>query len=105
MSINPNRRQLHNPTSLHSVYTLVNMSDEEDILRLSELQVSSHDSKAPEDRERSRLVGSIAGQDAREEALRAELTGVHQINTVIEGVVASLEKAKDNMEVASPSSC
>lgn len=61
--------------------------DEEDILRLSELQVAS-------------AKPSIVDQDAREAALRAELTGVHQINAVIEGVVASLEKAKGNMEVS-----
>lgn len=42
---------------------------------------------------------SVVDTDAREAALRAELAGVRQINTVIEGVVASLEKAKENMEV------
>lgn len=59
--------------------------DEDEILRLSELQMSTKP--------------SIIDQDAREGALRAELTSVRQINAVIEGVVASLEKAKDNMEV------
>lgn len=42
---------------------------------------------------------SIVDTDSREGALRAELVGVRQVNTVIEGVVASLEKAKENMEV------
>ncbi len=37
-------------------------------------------------------------EEAREAALRAELEGVQNINTVIEGVIGSLEKAKQNME-------
>lgn len=36
--------------------------------------------------------------EEREEALRAELEGVQNINTVIEGVLGSLERAKENME-------
>ncbi|KAL0633843.1 hypothetical protein Q9L58_007214 [Maublancomyces gigas] len=44
---------------------------------------------------------SIVDTDSREGALRAELVGVRQVNTVIEGVVASLEKAKENMETVS----
>lgn len=59
--------------------------EDEELPRLSELQVDA----------KPRPID----QDARDEALRAELAGVHQINTVIEGVVASLEKAKENMEV------
>lgn len=42
---------------------------------------------------------SVVDTDSRDGALRAELVGVRQVNTVIEGVVASLEKAKENMEV------
>ena len=42
-------------------------------------------------------------EEAREAALRKELDGVRQINKVIEGVVDSLEKAKDNMDVSAPS--
>ena len=37
-------------------------------------------------------------QEAREARLRAELEKVREVNKVIEGVTASLEKAKDNME-------
>ena len=37
--------------------------------------------------------------EAREMALRKELEGVRHMNEVIEGVVESLEKAKDNMDV------
>lgn len=36
---------------------------------------------------------------SRDDALRAELRGVQQVNGVIEGVLSSLGKAKDNMEV------
>ncbi|KAI9884443.1 MAG: dolichol-P-mannose synthesis [Watsoniomyces obsoletus] len=40
-------------------------------------------------------------EEAREAALRAELEGVRNINRVVEGVVDSLERAKQNMEVVS----
>ncbi len=42
-------------------------------------------------------------EEAREAALRAELEGVQNINTVIEGVIGSLEKAKQNMEACKSS--
>lgn len=38
-------------------------------------------------------------QDARDAALRKELESVKAVNKVIEGVIASLEKAKGNMNV------
>ncbi|KAI5858559.1 DASH complex subunit Duo1-domain-containing protein [Tricharina praecox] len=38
---------------------------------------------------------------SRDDALRAELRGVQQVNGVIEGVLSSLGKAKDNMETVS----
>tara|TARA_R110002003_G_scaffold121_37_gene10944 strand:- start:3891 stop:4193 length:303 start_codon:yes stop_codon:yes gene_type:complete len=38
-------------------------------------------------------------EEAREAALRRELESVRNVNKVIEGVVESLQKAKDNMEV------
>lgn len=37
--------------------------------------------------------------EAREAALRRELDSIRAVNTVIEGVVHSLQKAKDNMAV------
>lgn len=37
-------------------------------------------------------------EEQREAALRAELQGLQNINHVIEGVVGSLERAKQNME-------
>ena len=41
----------------------------------------------------------LDAEEAREVALRKELEGIRNINGVIEGVVDSLEKAKDNMDV------
>jgi hypothetical protein len=38
-------------------------------------------------------------EEAREAALRRELESIKNVNKVIEGVVDSLQKAKDNMEV------
>lgn len=49
-----------------------------------------------------RDINSIPDPDdpeAREEALRQELAGVNQINSVIEGVITSLDKARENMTV------
>jgi hypothetical protein len=39
-------------------------------------------------------------EEAREAALRRELESVRNVNRVIEGVVESLQKAKDNMSVS-----
>lgn len=47
----------------------------------------------------SHPFGSVVEQDARMEAQQTELRGVRQLNSVIEGVVSSLEKANRNMEV------
>jgi hypothetical protein len=41
--------------------------------------------------------------EIRDAALKKELESVRGINEVLEGVIASLEKAKDNMEVRAPS--
>jgi hypothetical protein len=55
---------------------------------------------APPTAESSRaLAASVVDEGAREEGLRAELRGVQQINALTEGIVTSLEKAKENMEV------
>lgn len=44
-------------------------------------------------------------EEAREAALRRELESVRNVNKVIEGVVESLQKAKDNMGVCAPTQC
>lgn len=41
-------------------------------------------------------------EEAREAALRQELESVRNVNRVIEGVVESLQKARDNMDVCHP---
>lgn len=43
--------------------------------------------------------GRFDAEEARQAALQAELEGVRNINRVIEGVVSSLDRAKQNMEV------
>lgn len=40
-------------------------------------------------------------EEAREAALRRELESVRNVNKVIEGVVESLQKARNNMDVSS----
>ena len=39
------------------------------------------------------------GDEAWQAALKTELQGVRAINIVIEGIIGTLEKAKDNMKV------
>lgn len=50
-------------------------------------------------REGSQQRETASAYDSREAALRSELASVQRINTVIEGVVASLVHAKANMAV------
>lgn len=47
----------------------------------------------------ARTEADDAQSDSRDAALRAELESVRRINAVVEGVTASLEKARSNMEV------
>lgn len=55
---------------------------------------------AGEDAARTRTKEShYTTEEAREAALRRELESVRNVNNVIEGVVESLEKAKNNMDV------
>lgn len=42
-------------------------------------------------------------QEGRDQALRQELANVRKVNETIEGVIQSLDKAKTNMRVSSPS--
>ncbi len=44
-------------------------------------------------------------EEAREAALRQELENIRNVNKVIEGVVESLQKAKDNMAVRTIPGC
>jgi hypothetical protein len=56
-------------------------------------------SSQPEPKPRQAALSQEDAAEAREAALQQELENVRKINTVIEGVVESLEKAKGNMEV------
>ena len=56
----------------------------EEVLRIEDLTVSSKDD---------------SDQDERGDALRKELEGVRNLNRVIEGVIAAMTKAKDNLDV------
>jgi hypothetical protein len=73
------------------------MASEEPALRLSDLQIDDGDKEKEKDKP---TRPSVVDQDARDETLRAELAGVQQINAVIERVISSLEKARENMEVS-----
>lgn len=59
---------------------------------------SSQSSSAQKHHSRSDSRSRQNEQDARDARLRAELEKVRQVNKVIEGVTASLTKARDNME-------
>lgn len=66
--------------------------------------------KKPQDASAGATAGAATGkarakeshyttEEAREVALRRELDSIRNVNRVIEGVVESLQKAKDNMAV------
>jgi DNA-binding NarL/FixJ family response regulator len=73
----------------------------EDRLPISNLAI--HDDDANNSREISqkpRIYGvSAIENEVREEALRAELQGIQQVNSVIEDVLSSLKKANEKMTV------
>lgn len=56
----------------------------EEVLRIEDLTVSQH-----EDTE----------QSLKEDALKKELEGVRSLNKVMEGVIAAMTTAKNNMDV------
>lgn len=63
-------------------------------------QVSSSNGKAQQPTPSRTHVPKHRSDEAREAALRKELESVRGVNKVIEDVIASLEKAKDNMDVS-----
>lgn len=81
-----------------------------DALFASPSQTGEHDDQEPLDElthpntanlpANTRQVGGrFDAEEARQATLQAELEGVRNINRVIEGVVSSLDRAKQNMEV------
>lgn len=55
---------------------------------------------ADADAGKARKESHYTTEEAREANLRRELESIRNVNKVIEGVVESLQKAKDNMEVS-----
>ncbi|KIW08156.1 uncharacterized protein PV09_01089 [Verruconis gallopava] len=87
---------------------IIHWSDDEDRLFDSPALSKTVDagtigkSEDPQSRSRARSGESPYGtEEARDAALQQELENVRKINQVIEGVVESLEKAKNNMETVS----
>lgn len=66
----------------------------------SRTQQAAHDTPAGAAADKARAKEShYTTAEEREAALRRELESVRNVNKVIEGVVESLEKAKNNMDV------
>jgi len=59
----------------------------EEVLRIEDLAISQNED---------------AEEAEREEALKKELEGVRNLNNVMEGVIAAMSKAKENMDVSYP---
>lgn len=64
-------------------------------------KTAQHDAQSKTQQQRP-PISHLDAEEAREAALQQELENVRKINTVIEGVVESLEKAKGNMDVCFP---
>ena len=56
----------------------------EEVLRIEDLTISQRDD---------------SDEARREDALRKELDGVRDLNKLMEGVIAAMTKARDNMDV------
>lgn len=74
------------------------MSNNDDLSLLDEEQSPSEVRARPQSRNANQSVPSAA-QKSQEESLQQELASVKKVNEAIEGVLASLEKAKSNMKV------
>lgn len=89
----------------------LNLSDSDDELfdapvhvKKGKLQIGSYEKgDDAESSNKTRPTESrYVAEETRETQLRQELDNIRKINTVIEGVVESLEKANTNMEVRFP---
>ena len=60
-------------------------------------------SEGEEPKQPSNQDAPFDAEEAREVALRRELEGVRKINEAIEGVIGTLERARENMGVRPPS--
>lgn len=88
----------------------LNLSDSDDELfdspvhiKKGKLHIGSDEKGEDAESNKTRPTESrYVAEETREAQLRQELDNIRKINTVIEGVVESLEKAKTNMEVRFP---
>ena len=76
-------------------------SDDDDDLEYEDQKHQPHPSTDPKTPSRSAHDSSQNDDDQRDAALRRELEGVRNINSVITGVIASLETARSNMSTVS----
>jgi hypothetical protein len=65
-------------------------------------QIADQLSSVDELAQKSRAFGTVENDAARTEALQAELRGVRQVNALVEDVLSSLEKKKDDADVGIP---
>lgn len=88
----------------------LNLSDSDDDLfdspvnvKKGKLQLESSEKAGDAEQQNKTRPGESRydAEETRDTQLRQELENIRKINTVIEGVVESLEKAKTNMEVRS----
>lgn len=75
------------------------MSNDDDLSMLEDEQSPSEVRVRPQSRHANQDLSSAEAQKSREEGLRQELASVKKVNEAIEGVLASLDKAKSNMKV------
>lgn len=75
------------------------MANNDDFSLLEDEQSPSEVRARPVNRHASQSIPSSEAQKSREESLRQELASVKKVNETIEGLLASLEKAKTNMKV------
>ncbi|KAF1829599.1 hypothetical protein BDW02DRAFT_509536 [Decorospora gaudefroyi] len=90
----------------------LDLSDDSDTDALFDTPAARQSKKQTKDAEANAGEGAASGktrtkeshyttEEAREAALRKELESIRNVNRVIEGVVESLQKAKDNMATVS----
>lgn len=77
----------------------LSMANNDDFSLLEDEQSPSEVRARPQSRNANQNASSAEAQKSHEESLRQELASVKKVNEAIEGVLASLEKAKANMKV------
>lgn len=96
--LSKSHRQTYAPEQLDLDLEL-NMSQNDDLSLLDSDQSPSDLRSRTQGRTVPQNVSSAEAQKSQEESLRQELANVKRVNEAIEGVLASLDKAKANMKV------